>query len=175
MYFWDSRRLTKDLRNDAVPASTLRDQFIGLLIIGAPVFVSGLFDAARFDRWDVIYLVGAIAIVIFGIQWAYRMNGGDEGRRFVEKSVALLLPVTIQSFVLMLVVFMGLLAVESALDSRLRPWEKALMEDVSTLSITLLLHVWVMWRLGVHLADTLVDGPDRIGAVAEDAPTSEGG
>ena len=175
MYFWDCRRLTKDLRNDAVPASTLRDQFIGLLIIGAPVFVFGLSDNARLDRWDAIYVVGAIAIVIFGIQWAYRMNGGDEGRRFVEKTVALLLPVTIQSFVLTFVVSMGLQAVESALDSRLSPWDKALVDSVSTLSINLLVHVWVMWRLGVHLADTLVDGPDRIGAVTEDAPTSEAG
>jgi hypothetical protein len=89
--------------------------------------------------------------------------------------VALLLPVTIQSFVLTFVVSMGLQAVESALDSRLSPWDKALVDSVSTLSINLLVHVWVMWRLGVHLADTLVDGPDRIGAVTEDAPTSEAG
>lgn len=173
MYFWDSRRLARDLRNDTVPASTLRDQFIGLLIIGAPVFVFGLSGDPRLDRWDAIYLVGAIAIVIFGIRWAYRVNGGDEGRRFVEKSVALLLPLTIQSFVLLFVVFMGLQAVESALDSRLSPIDKALMDNVSTLSINLLLHAWLMWRLGVHLADTLVDGPDRIGAVAEDAPPPE--
>ena len=173
MYFWDSRRLARDLRNDTVPASTLRDQFIGLLIIGAPVFVFGLSGDPRLDRWDAIYLVGAIAIVIFGIRWAYRVNGGDEGRRFVEKSVALLLPITVQSYVLGFSTAMLLFGLESALIPASSPLIVGIVDNLLPTLAFLAVEAWMMWRLTSHISDTLTEGPDRIGSRIEDAAAPE--
>jgi hypothetical protein len=64
MYFWDSRRLAVDLRNDAVPAATLRNYLIALLIVGTPSVFLGLSDGRRPDVWDGIYIVGLFVIVI---------------------------------------------------------------------------------------------------------------
>jgi hypothetical protein len=47
MYFWDSRQLAADLRNDAVPTATLRNYLMALLIVGAPSVFLGLVDGQK--------------------------------------------------------------------------------------------------------------------------------
>lgn len=165
MYFWDSRRLAKDLRNDAVPAATLRNHLIAWLLIGLPgsfhpigPTVSG--EASDAGYWHEALLIGfSIVIIIIGIRRAYQANGGDQGRRFVEKSVALLLPLTIQAAVFFVVVFLSYSYFMNAWA--LQVWargeilDRALIDAVSTTLLTLAAQVWVMWRLVVHIPDTL--------------------
>lgn len=164
MYFWDSRQLAVDLRNDAVPAATMRNYFIALLIIGAPSVFLSLADGQKPDVWDGINTVGYLIIVILGIMYAYRANGGDQGTRFIEKSVALLLPLTIQSFALALVLAAVVYFAESALASRLSADGKVLMEGMSSTLFAFGLHAWVLWRLVVHLRDMRNATPDTTAA-----------
>ncbi|MFM7800088.1 MAG: hypothetical protein ACKPBA_14065, partial [Planctomycetota bacterium] len=79
MYFWDSRRLAVDLRNDAVPAATLRNHFIAVLLLGAPSVFYGVGSGTPPDAWDGLRVLGVIVIIIIGIRRAYQANGGDQG------------------------------------------------------------------------------------------------
>jgi hypothetical protein len=164
MYFWDSRRLAVDLHNDAVPAATLRNYLIALLIVGAPSVFLGLSDGRRPDVWDGIYIVGLFVIVILGVMRAYQANGGDQGTRFMEKSVALLLPLTIQSFAFGFVMVGVIYFAESAFSSRLSADGKVLMESTSSTLLELGLHAWVLWRLVVHLRDMRDETPNTTAA-----------
>ena len=155
MYFWDSRRLAVDLRNDAVPAATLRNHFIAVLLLGAPSVFYGVGSGTPPDAWDGLRVLGVIGIIIIGIRRAYQANGGDQGTRFVEKSVALLWPLTIQSFVLAVSLTVMSLALDSVMDGRLSADGKALMDDVSMVVLELAVQAWVMWRLVLHIPDTL--------------------
>lgn len=173
MYFWDSRRLAVDLRNDAVPASTLRNYFIALLILGAPSVFYGLYAGGTPDVWDAVRILGSIAIIIVGILRAYQTNGGDEGSRFIEKSVALLLPLGIQSFVLFGALFVAWVPVEQALSARLSADGNALASDLSSVLFEHALYAWLMWRLVVHIADTVVDSAEQVGAPEAEAPPAD--
>jgi hypothetical protein len=164
MYFWDSRQLAADLRNDAVPTATLRNYLMALLIVGAPSVFLGLVDGQKPDVWDGIYTVGFLIIVILGIMHAYRANGGDQGTRFIEKSVALLLPLTIQSFAVAIVMAGVIYFADSALTSRLSADGKVLTEKISSTIFALGLHAWVLWRLVVHLRDMPDETPNTTAA-----------
>lgn len=172
MYFWDSRQLAVDLRNDAVPAATMRNYFIALLILAAPSVWRG---GTEGKPTEIIYVVGAIAIIIIGIRRAYQTNGGDQGSRFIEKSVALLLPITVQSYVLGVLTVMLLFGLESALIPASSPVIVGIVDNLLPTLAFLALEAWVMWRLTSHISDTLAEGPDRIGSRIEDAPTPESG
>ena len=173
MYFWDSRRLAVDLRNDAVPAATMRNYFIALLIVAAPSVWSGVTEGKPTEVWDWIYVLGAIAIIIIGIRRAYQTNGGDQGSRFIEKSVALLLPITVQSYLLGALTVMLLFGLESALIPASSPVIVGIVDNLLPTLAFLALEAWVMWRLTSHISDTLTEGPDRIGSRIEDAPPPE--
>ena len=170
MYFWDSRRLAVDLRNDAVPASTLRNYLIALLIFGAPSVFYGLYAGGSPDVWDGVRILGSLAIIIIGILRAYQTNGGDDGSRFIEKSVALLLPLGIQSLVLFGALILAWVPVEQALSARLSADGGALVSDLSSVLFEYALHGWLMWRLVVHIADTVVDSAEQAGAPDAEAP-----
>ena len=155
MYFWDSRQLAKDLRDDAVPARTLRNYLMALLIVGAPTVFLALGGGSPPDAWDGAYVIAQVILIIIGVQRAYQANDGDQGSRFVEKSVALMLPLTMQSLVLGMAVVGILLALDAPLAAHLSVQGKALSDEISSLLVGLTLQAWVLWRLIVHLPDTI--------------------
>lgn len=151
MYFWDSRLLAIDLRYNAVPAATLRNYFIALLIVSTPALY--LIFPTPPDIWSVISLFGGIAIIIIGIRYAYQANGGDEGQRFIEKSVALLLPLMIQSLALGFALGLSWYTFLSSSLERLSTDGTALIDSISQNLFWPALQVWLLWRLVVHLRD----------------------
>ena len=170
MYFWDSRRLAVDLRNDAVPASTLRNYLIALLLVSTPAMY--LIFPTPPDIWSVISLFGGIAIIIIGIRYAYQANGGDEGQRFIEKSVALLLPLTIQSMALGFALALSWHVFRPSSLGRLSTDGTGLIDSTSQNLFWLALQVWLLWRLVVHLRDMRaadVDAPPDLNAPAPEA------
>jgi hypothetical protein len=78
----------------------------------------------------------------------------------MEKSVALLLPLTIQSFAFGFAMVGVIYFAESAFSSRLSADGKVLMESTSSTLLELGLHAWVLWRLIVHLRDMRNATPD---------------
>lgn len=160
MYFWDSRRLAVDLRNDAVTPAQLKNYLIAFLFIGIPGSFYGLVGNDRIDGWDWVSLIGTLGITLFGVLRAYQANGGDQGSRFVEKSVALLLPLTIQYIVLGMVAFF----VGSLLERAWVPLVGANTDELLTKALpalaSLSLLAWLFWRLEVHMPDTTHPGPD---------------
>ena len=155
MYFWDSRQLAADLREGAVPARTLRNYLMALLVIGAPTVFLAFGSGSPPDAWDGAYVIAQVILIIIGVLRAYQANGGDQGSRFVEKSVALMLPLTMQSLVLGITVVGLLLAFEAPLAAHLSVRGKALSNEISSLLVGLSLQAWVLWRLIVHLPDTI--------------------
>ena len=163
MYFWDSRRLAADLRNDAVPAATLRNHLIAWLLIGVPgaftpLGSTGNGKASDAGYWQEAFLIGcSIVIIVIGIRRAYQANGGDQGSRFVEKSVALLLPLTIQAIVFFVSVMLLILYSLNVLAYR--GWagyeilDRSLIDAVWTTLLVLTVQSWLLWRLVVHLRD----------------------
>ena len=160
MYFWDSRRLAVDLRNDAVSPAQLKNYLIAFLFIGIPGSFHGLVGHDRIDGWNWVVLIGTLGITLFGVLRAYQANGGDQGSRFVEKSVALILPLTIQYVVLGSVAFI----VGSLLERAWVPLVDARTDELLTNALstftTLGLLAWLFWRLADHMPDTIHPGPD---------------
>jgi hypothetical protein len=168
MYFWDSRRLAADLRNDAVSPAQLKNYLIVLAIIGMPTAVFSEIPPEGKRLWWGIYFAVAIAATVIGLNRAHKTNGGDQGLRFTEKVVALLLPLTLQTFVMMIVAELGVRSLQGLMRSPMFGGTGAIDFADRLLDVVALGWVpWIMYRLVDHMPETIYYGPDA-------AETAEG-
>jgi hypothetical protein len=168
MYFWDSRRLAADLRNDAVSPAQLKNYLIVLAIIGMPTAVFSEIPPEGKRLWWGIYFAVAIAATVIGLNRAYKTNGGDQGLRFTEKVVALLLPLTLQTFVMIIVAELGVRSLQGLMRSPMFGGTGAIDFADRLLDVVALGWVpWIMYRLVDHMPETIYYGPDA-------AETAEG-
>ena len=168
MYCWNSRQLAADLRNDAVSPAQLKDYLIVLAIIGTPAAVLSEIPPEGKRLWWGIYFAVAIAATVIGLNRAYKTNGGDQGLRFTEKVVALLLPLTLQTFVMMIVAELGVRSLQGLMRSPMFGGTGAIDFADRLLDVVALGWVpWIMYRLVDHMPETIYYGPDA-------AETAEG-
>ena len=168
MYCWNSRQLAADLRNDAVSPAQLKDYLIVLAIIGTPAAVLSEIPPEGKRLWWGIYFAVAIAATVIGLNRAYKTNGGDQGLRFTEKVVALLLPLTLQTFVMMIVAELGVRSLQGLMRSPMFGGTGAIDFADRLLDVVALGWVpWIMYRLVDQLPETTYYGPDA-------AETAEG-
>ena len=173
MYFWDSRRLAVDLRNDAVSPTQLKNYLIVLAIIGMPTaFFSEIPPEGKRLWWGLHFAV-AITATVVGLNRAYKANGGDQGLRFTEKVVALLLPLTLQTCVLMIVAELGVRSLQGLMRSSMFGGTGAIDFADRVLDVVALGWVpWIMYRLVAHIPDTIYYGPDAAAATEGAAPAA---
>ena len=161
MYCWNSRQLAADLRNDAVSPAQLKDYLIVLAIIGTPAAVLSEIPPEGKRLWWGIYFAVAIAATVIGLNRAYKTNGGDQGLRFTEKVVALLLPLTLQTFVMMIVAELGVRSLQGLMRSPMFGGTGAIDFADRLLDVVALGWVpWIMYRLVDHMPETIYYGPD---------------
>jgi hypothetical protein len=173
MYFWDSRRLAVDLRNDAVSPAQLKNYLIGLAIIGMPTAFFSEIPPEGKRLWWGLYFAVAIAATVIGLNRAYKANGGDQGLRFTEKVVALLLPLTLQTFVLMIVAELGVHSLQGLMRSSMFGGTGAIDFADRVLDVVALGWVpWIMYRLVAHIPDTIYYGPDAAATTEGAAPAA---
>ena len=160
MYFWDSRRLAVDLRNDAVSPTQLKNYLIALFILGLPNGLVHLgFTREERLSWLLAFTISTMVTVV-GLHLAFKANGGSGGERFIQKVVALMLPLTIQTMVLLAVLMVVLVIAASPLelDASGTPKLGAFGEQAANV-IGHAAMPWLMWRLVVHMPDTVNSEP----------------
>lgn len=84
MYFWNIKKLKKDIKNDKLTeGESFKYFFVNLLIIS-------LFSLIPFNSTSPIFLSAlSLLITVLGTYYLYKMNKGKKGKNFLDKYFAL--------------------------------------------------------------------------------------
>ena len=153
MYFWNIEQLKIDLQMAKVTErSTLHYLIAHFIIYGIAAI-----PLQHANQLDIISALLMLLVSLLGINYAYHCNGGDSGKQFLTKYMALSWVVTIR----MMVMVAPVLLLLDAISKLMSDWHIGVplahshpthLSDV--LLMTSLAAVF-FWRIAVHIGDTV--------------------
>lgn len=145
MYLWNVNRLVDDIRLNKVSETHYKNYYIAssILIFFSYLALTLTPESKPTEAWASFVL--QVGLLISWVNAIFKANGGEQGRDFLKRFIALYLPVTIQSlvlFILIAVVVEGLLLTLNM--------EEAALEQLTTvkdLSFEVIISCYIYWRI----------------------------
>lgn len=151
MYFWNTKTLASDIKKGELSEADQKNYYLGLSIIILIQIYLGLIEGPRDFTFTAIEFLLMLAITVAGINWAFKANGGNEGRDFIGRFVSLSFPVMIKIFVLTLVLaFAAVFLIASLVDPQAMERGASVRESV-VLLIAVAMEIIYFWRVITHL------------------------
>jgi len=155
MYFWNTKKLIDDLRNNRLTEQNYKNYYLV-----SSVFMLIMMFAMRFAPVDgelpnLIDAVLSTIILIVGINFCFKANGGNQGKQFVSRLICLFLPIGIRFILAYFLLFLSLILVfiltarfidSTQILALITPYQKWGM-----LIISILMQVMMYWRFCVAL------------------------
>lgn len=138
MYFWNIKKLKKDLKKGL----SQQQQFAYLLASTITLSIS-MIPWNNTEAWEVYFAIVMGVITVLGTMQMYLINRGSKGRDFLPRLVSLGWVVSIRWVVLVLIPLSLLFGI--ALELFVGVPEEPGILDLSFFS---LLYVWFFWMLG---------------------------
>ena len=147
MYFWKTKLLVDDLRNNSMEANSLKNYYLASSLL----LTVGFYLSSIQPRENLAALateaIATIALTILGLNAAFHANGGSVGVNFLNKVVSISFPLLIKVLVAGLALGVGLGIMESSgAGHATREW----IQSIGTTVITAVMY----WRLAVHIRGT---------------------
>lgn len=153
MYFWDINQLKIDLQMAKVSErSTLHYLIAHFIIYGIAAI-----PLQHANQLDILSALIMVPVSLLGINYAYHCNGGDNGKHFLTKYMALSWVVTLR----MMVVVAPALLLLDAISMALSGWHigAPLAHSHPTrlwdMLVILVLASVFFWRIAAHIGDTV--------------------
>lgn len=109
MYFWNILQLKEDIRSgDFGEKDRFIYAFIYIALATIGMEVSGIIPLEDRNIWDNVSVIGNILIPIIGTIFAYRANGGRNGRDFLGRFFSIGFVLFIRFLVLLVPIIMTL-------------------------------------------------------------------
>ncbi|OBY75394.1 hypothetical protein [Acinetobacter gyllenbergii] len=155
MYFWNTKKLIDDLKNDRLTEQNYKNYY---LISSA--FMLIMMFAMRFAPIDdvlpnLIDAVLSIIILIAGVNFCFKANGGNQGKQFLNRLICLFLPIGVRFILVYLLLFtvfiLAFIVTARFIDATQIP---ALIEPYQKwvgFSISVIMQVMMYWRFCVAL------------------------
>src|SRR4051794_23874404 len=99
MHLWNTRQLAQALRDDRLSE---RDKVAYLLVGTGLQFILGrsTLVTQRLTLGGILIVLAVFGISILGLVHAFQLNQRGDGSRFIERCVVLIVPLTLQFYVL---------------------------------------------------------------------------
>ncbi len=152
MYFWNTTKLIDDLKNNQLTEENFKNYYIvsGILML-LLFFIGNQAPAEEIKIGFALCLVN-IGLLISWVNAIFKANGGHQGQQFLNRFVALYLPITIRVFVCIMLIF---LVVEffliKMLHAYFEPEQMALMSQIIATIFDLMMSCMVYWRIYVGI------------------------
>ncbi len=152
MYFWNIEALKDEIREGHFTDK----QAIPYIVLTTFLYTLGMELVYYFPAqdshniWDVIDSILSIVIPLFAIMYAYKKNGGGEGRDFANKFFSIGFVLSIRFLVYSIVLLIVMIVYWSYIDQGDKTEETTLFEVV-------IFHLWYIlyyYRLGKHIEET---------------------
>lgn len=150
MYFWNTGKLVKDLRDDNVSESEFKNYYLASsLLMMVSIYLA---MAAPPENLTMLFVeaIGSIGITVFGINFLFKYNGGENGSNFINKTLSLSLPLMIKVFLTSFIVGIVVAVMEEASIS-------AQIVEIANLVFVLLIQIVFFWRLAIHIHQTTIN------------------
>ncbi|OTG81974.1 hypothetical protein B9T33_05470 [Acinetobacter sp. ANC 5054] len=147
MHFWNVNKLIDLLRENKVTESGFKNYYIAssILIFFSYLALTLTPESSATEAWASFIL--QVGLLISWINAIFKANGGEHGRDFLKRFIALYLPVTIQS----LVIFIAIAVVIEALLPMLTVnMDEAALKQFTTikdLSFEVIISCYIYWRI----------------------------
>lgn len=147
MYFWSVKRLVEEIRLNKVSETHYKNYYIAssILIFFSYLALTLTPESKPTEAWASFVL--QIGLLISWVNAIFKANGGEHGRDFLKRFIALYLPVTIQSLVLFILIAV---VVEGLLPMLTVNMDEAVLEQITTikdLSFEVIISCYIYWRI----------------------------
>lgn len=149
MYLWNVNRLVEDIRLNKVSETHYKNYYIAssILIFFSYLALTLTPESKLTEAWASFIL--QIGLLISWVNAIFKANGGEHGRDFLKRFIALYLPVTIQSLVLFIFILIAVV-VEGLLPMLTVNMDEAVLEQITTikdLSFEVIISCYIYWRI----------------------------
>ena len=154
MYFWKTKALSEDIKNDKLSDNDWKNYYLVVLIVMGPLMLVAMASAAISINATLINAILSIVIIFFGVNKTFKTHNvnGNSPSRYIQNMIALTVPLTIKFYILSLFsgFFIGgfVIAIISS-GSSIDP-EQAL-EWLSCVVAAPAIQVLMFWRYNVHI------------------------
>lgn len=97
MYFWNTKALAHELSANTLEKKHYKNYYMMTALLVTVVYYYGMYSPYYDVRVIGVEGLITLAIMAFGIQSAYKANGGDHGEHFVSRITALSFPILVQT------------------------------------------------------------------------------
>jgi len=144
MYFWKTDKLVEELKNHSLNSGNFKNYYLAASILTLIGYYLARLQMPTNMSAYAIEAIGTIGATIFGLNFAFKSNGGQSGNNFLDRAVSISFPLLIKT----VVVGLALGFVQVFLE--VNGFEKAVFEWLNSISI-ILIQIVFYWRLSIHL------------------------
>ncbi len=148
MYFWKTRNLAIDIKENKLDESTKIKYYFGSIIITSfNTYLLKFTPANTFSIPYYSYFVEFflyILICYLGIKIAFKSNNGNHGKNYLERLIIIAFPLLLKCTVLGFVIGIISALAESTFA------DKVLNYSINSLG-SLLVLVWYFWRINIYI------------------------
>ncbi len=154
MYFWNIKALKAQIKRGELDDKETLPYFVvsNLLLIFLFDTLCASASTSESNMWDTLSLFADMALLLVGILYAYKKNGGARGRNFIRKYIALSLVVGVRFFLFfMLLLLVIILPIETLF------FPSWLDSEAATPDVVLLDTAWqalFYYRIAKHIEET---------------------
>jgi len=105
MYFWDTRKLGKELANLIVTAKQKMLYMLASQVMFTLFIYQALYTYEKIDSFFIVEFLTVLLVVVLGVIKCYDANGKSDGRNFIENFVCLSVPLTVKISILVFGLF----------------------------------------------------------------------
>ncbi|MGE8684151.1 MAG: hypothetical protein ACN6OV_06655 [Acinetobacter sp.] len=147
MHFWNVNKLIDDLKENKVTESCFKNYYIASSIL---IFLSYLTltltpESSPTEAWASFVL--QVGLLISWLNAIFKANGGEHGRDFLKRFIALYLPVTIQSIVIFLIIGIIMEAILPFVTSALDEMALKQFTIAKDLIFEVVISTYIYWRI----------------------------
>lgn len=151
MYFWRTDQLIEDLKHNSVSQAQFKNYYLasGLIILLSFCVVSQ--TSSEEMKLSLAILVINIGLLISWTNAAFKANGGENGRDFLNRFIALYLPITIKTSVFFILAIFCFEIILTPFEGRFDEAQLAYIEALETAVVDISVSFVVYWRIYVAM------------------------
>ncbi|OAL79027.1 hypothetical protein AY606_06255 [Acinetobacter sp. SFB] len=151
MYFWRTDQLIKDLKQNSITHAEFKNYYLisGILILLSFFVLSQTgVDELKISLAGFVINLG---LLISWINAAFKANGGEKGHAFLNRFIALYLPITIKITIFAIVGMICYELIFSFFKDRFNDAELAHIDAIESVVVDIATSFLIYWRIFVAI------------------------
>ena len=147
MYFWNTSRLIDDLKQEKLTEENFKNYYIcgGILFLFS-IFILQISPKQNYQISMASFIIN-LGLLITWINVIFKANGGSRGHNFINRFVALYLPISIKLFVFFIFFYLCFITILTFFSERISEVLLVKINEASTQVIDTLYAFFVYWRI----------------------------